>query len=111
MFALALAVVIGALTGLAITAARDDGASLPVADTVPPPADGPAFLAALRADPDRFGDRGDDLLDELEGVLAETDGDRRDQAIEELRVDIFVWVAEGDLDTSVGGLVDDLLGG
>ncbi|MEO6651912.1 MAG: serine/threonine-protein kinase [Ilumatobacteraceae bacterium] len=86
-------------------------------DTVPDqqaqttPQSGAEFLAAIRADPEQYGSRGPEIRDQLDAVLAETDPGRRAELLDALKVNIFVWAAEGDLDTAVGGLVDQALDG
>ena len=93
--------------GLAITLTSDDGAG--DGSSATEPVDGAEFLRRLRTDPEEFGERGPDVRDELDRVLAITDPERRAEAEEALRVDIFVWVADGDLDSSVGEAVQAVL--
>lgn len=106
--------------GLVITLASDDGdqrtVEQPTVDGDQPPAEqatavGDEFLRRLRADADQFGVRGPDVRDALEDVLSIADADRRAESEEQLKVDVFIWVADGELDTSVGASVQAVLDG
>lgn len=101
------------VVGIALVSSVRGATQPPDADSAPVqqsgPEAGPEFLAALRSDPEQFGARGPEIRDQLDAVLAETDPDRRAELLDALKVDIFVWAAEGDLDTAVGGLVDQAL--
>lgn len=105
------AVLLLVVVGIALVASRggDDGPPADQSDTAPQ--NGADFLAALRDDPEQFGERGPEIRDQLDEVLAEADPERRAELVEELEFNIFVWAAEGDLDTSVGSLVDQALAG
>ncbi len=104
--AAALLLVVVAIA-LVSSVGRDD--RKPSAGCAAAPQSGSEFLTALRSDAEQFGARGPEIRDQLDAVLAEADPDRCAELLEELKVNIFVWAAEGDLDTAVGGLVDQAL--
>ncbi len=101
-------VVVLALVGFALARAvgdgADDGNALEQLSSV-------EFLAELRADPERFGERGAEVRDQLVALLATADPADRAAAREALEVDIFVWVTDGELDTSVGAQIARVLDG
>ncbi|HUF85285.1 MAG TPA: protein kinase [Acidimicrobiia bacterium] len=71
----------------------------PVPDTID------ELIATLAADPDAFGEKGEDLLDKLQKVQEEQNPEEAGKLIEE----IDKWVDEGQLDPATGALAQQLL--
>ncbi len=71
----------------------------PVPDTID------ELIALLAANPEAFGEKGDDLLDKLQEVQDDQDAEKAAKLIEE----IDKWVDEGQLDPDVGALAQELL--
>ena len=77
----------------------------PPTTTTPEPQTIDELIALLAADPDAFGEKGEDLLDKLQEVQDEQDGEKAAKLIEE----IDKWVDEGQLDPEVGSQAQQLL--
>lgn len=60
-----------------------------------------AFAATLADDPDAAGEKGEDLVEDIEEVLEEQGLERRTEA-RELMNEIDEWVRDGELDPEVG---------
>jgi hypothetical protein len=77
----------------------------PPTTTTPVPQTVDELVALLAANPDAFGEKGTDLLDKLQEVQGEQDGEKAAKLIEE----IDKWVGEGELDAEIGALAQQLL--
>ncbi len=77
----------------------------PPTTTTPEPQTIDELIALLAANPDAFGEKGEDLVGKLEEVQA--DGDPEDAA--NLIEEIDKWVAEGQLDPEIGSQAQQLL--
>ncbi len=78
----------------------------PTTTTVPTTVDG--LIALLAADPERFGARGPDLLDALLEIRDHPDP--KGKRAERLAGDIEEWVADGELDPTIGAIALQILG-
>jgi serine/threonine-protein kinase len=81
--------------------------TLPPTTTTVLPQTLPDLLALVAADPARYGEKGPDLAAKLSEVLTKNDpkGEEGEKLIEE----ISGWVAEGQLDPTIGTLAQQLL--
>ncbi|MGQ0803524.1 MAG: protein kinase domain-containing protein [Actinomycetota bacterium] len=77
----------------------------PPTTTTPEPQTIDELIALLAADPDAFGEKGEDLLEKLQEVQADQDPEDAAKLIEE----IDKWVSEGQLDPETGALAQELL--
>ena len=98
-------------------APADDAAADPMAEEDVGADEGePTALAQLiarlsDAPPGTYGEKQDDLLDDLVALSRETDRDERAKEAADLREDVADWVEKGELDPVIGAEADAVLAG